>query len=236
VKRGKRYRAFLERFDREKLYTVDDALGLLAVWPVGRFDEAVEGAVRLGVDPRHADQLVRGSVMLPHGTGKAVRVLVFAKGDREAEAQEAGADFVGAEELVARVSEGWTDFDVAIAAPDMMGQVGRLGRLLGPRGLMPNPRSGTVTTDIGRSVREAKGGRVEFRVDRGSSLHVPLGRLSFDVERLRGNFAAFMDNVLRARPPAAKGQYVRTVTLSSTMSPGIPVDRQDAMDCAQLVQ
>jgi large subunit ribosomal protein L1 len=188
-----------------------------------KFDESVEVAVRLGVDPRHADQIVRGTVVLPHGTGKSARVLVLAQGDKVREAEEAGADFVGLE-YVQRIKDGWTDFDVAVATPDVMGQVGQLGRILGPRGLMPSPKAGTVTFDVGKAVREIKAGKIEFRVDRTGNLHAPIGRVSFTVESLAANLDAFMDTVVRAKPSAAKGTYIKTVTVSSTMGPGVRID------------
>jgi large subunit ribosomal protein L1 len=188
-----------------------------------KFDESVEVAVRLGVDPRHADQIVRGTVVLPHGTGKSARVLVLAQGEKVREAEEAGADFVGLE-YVAKIKEGWTDFDVAVATPDVMGQVGQLGRILGPRGLMPSPKAGTVTFDVAKAVREIKAGKIEFRVDRTGNLHAPIGRVSFTPEALAANLEAFMDTVVRAKPSAAKGTYIRTVTVSSTMGPGVRID------------
>ena len=200
-------------------------MGLLKQMPIRKFDASVEIAIRLGVDPRHAEQQVRGSIVLPNGLGKSVRVIVFTKGDQASAAEEAGADFVGADDLVEKVSGGWTDFDVAIATPDMMGQVGRLGRVLGPRGLMPNPKSGTVTPDVVRAVEEAKAGRVEYRVDKTSNVHTPVGRVSFDEQRLVENAQALINAIVRARPAAAKGQYLRSVTLSTTMGPGIRLDR-----------
>jgi large subunit ribosomal protein L1 len=188
-----------------------------------KFDETVEVAVRLGVDPRHADQIVRGTVVLPHGTGKAVRVLVIAQGDKVREAEEAGADFVGIE-FVQKIKDGWTDFDVAVATPDVMGQVGQLGRILGPRGLMPTPKAGTVTFEVAKAVKEIKAGKIEFRVDRTGNVHAPIGRVSFDADRLAENLGAFMDTVVRAKPAAAKGTYIRSVTVTSTMGPGIKID------------
>jgi large subunit ribosomal protein L1 len=188
-----------------------------------KFDETVEVAVRLGVDPKHADQIVRGTVVLPHGTGKSARVLVLAQGDKVKEAEDAGADFVGME-FVQKIKDGWTDFDVAVATPDVMGQVGQLGRVLGPRGLMPSPKAGTVTFDVAKAVREIKAGKIEFRVDRTGNLHVPLGRVSFPVEKLAENLDAFMETVVRAKPAAAKGTYIRSVTVSSTMGPGVRLD------------
>lgn len=212
-------------FDRETQYQLVQAVDILKKTPSRKFDETVELTFRLGVDPRHADQQVRGTVILPHGLGKSLRVIVFAKGEQATAAQDAGADLVGADDLVKKVNDGWTDFDVAIATPDMMGQVGRLGRVLGPRGLMPNPKSGTVTPDVARAVQEAKAGRVEFRVDKTSNIHAPVGKKSFDEKRLVENAQALIDAVVRAKPPAAKGQYLRSVTLSSTMGPGIRLDR-----------
>ena len=188
-----------------------------------KFDESVEIAVRLGVDPRHADQVVRGTVVLPHGTGKTVRVLVLAQGEKVREAEEAGADFVGLE-YVQKIKDGWTDFDVAVATPDVMGQVGQLGRVLGPRGLMPSPKAGTVTFDVAKAVSEIKAGKIEFRVDKTGNLHAPIGRVSFDVDKLTANLDAFMETVVRSKPSAAKGTYIRTVTVSSTMGPGVRID------------
>jgi large subunit ribosomal protein L1 len=222
--RGKKYDDAAKRFDREALHAPLEALDLVKNLASAKFDETIELAVRLGVDPRHADQIVRGSVSLPAGTGKDVRVAVFAAGEAAAEAREAGADIVGAEDLVERVSGGFLDFDAAIATPDMMGQVGRLGRVLGPRGLMPNPRVGTVTTDVGRTVRELKGGRIEYRTDKVGIIHVPIGKASFEQARLVDNFRAVVDELLRAKPAASKGRYVRSVAVSSTMGPGIRID------------
>jgi len=226
VHRGKGYLQVLEKVDRDRLYDPPEALRLIKETSRARFDETVEVAVHLGVDPRHADQMVRGVVVLPHGLGKPIKVLVFAKGEKAKEAEEAGADYVGAEDLLERIQGGWLDFQVAIATPDMMGQVGRLGKILGPRGLMPNPKTGTVTFDVGRAVREAKAGRVEYRTDRGGVVHAPIGKVSFELEKLLENFHAFMESVLRARPEAVKGQYIRSVTVSSTMGPGIRVNPQ----------
>ena len=192
--------------------------------PAAKFDESVDLSFRLGVDPKHADQMVRGAVVLPHGIGKQVRVAVFAKGEKEREAREAGADVVGAEALVERVQGGWMEFDTAIATPDLMGQVGRLGKVLGPRGLMPNPKLGTVTFDVGRAVREAKAGKVEFRVDKAGNIHTPVGKRSFSPEHLRANAMTVIEAIVRAKPAAAKGTYLRSLTLSTTMGPGIPLD------------
>ena len=224
-KQSKRYKRAVELFDRQTHYGLTEAVDILKQMPTRKFDETVELAFRLGVDPRQADQLVRGTVILPHGLGKSVRVAVFAKGEAVADAEAAGADFVGAEDLVEKINGGWTDFDVAIATPDMMGQVGRLGRILGPRGLMPNPKSGTMTPDAARAVREAKAGRVEYRVDRTANVHAPVGKVSFDAQRLRENAQVVIDAIVRARPSATKGQYMRSVTLSTTMGPGIRLDR-----------
>jgi len=223
--RGKRYTDVGRRFDSQRLHTPAEAVDLVKSLATARFDETIELAVRLGVDPRRADQIVRGTVSLPAGTGKAVRVAVFATGDAAAEAREAGADVVGGAELAARVqNEGFLDFDVAIAAPDMMGQVGRLGRILGPRGLMPNPKTGTVTPEVGRAVVEFKGGRVEYRTDKVGNVHVPIGKVSFDRRQLLENMRAVIEELQRAKPAAAKGRYIRSVTLSSTMGPGVRVD------------
>ena len=222
---SKRYKQAAALFDRQTHYDLADAIDILKKMPTRKFDETVEISFRLGVDPRQADQLVRGTVVLPHGLGKSVRVAVFAKGEPATAAEAAGADFVGAEDLVEKINGGWTDFDVAIATPDMMGQVGRLGRILGPRGLMPNPKSGTVTPDAARAVQEAKAGRVEYRVDRTANVHTPVGKASFDAQRLRENAQVLIDAIIRARPAATKGQYMRSVTLSTTMGPGIRLDR-----------
>lgn len=221
AKHGKRYTDALKSVAREPYDNVVDAMTVLKQLASARFDETVEAAVRLGVDPRHADQMVRGAVTLPHGLGKPVRVVVFAKGDKAKEAEAAGADVVGAEELVARIQGGWLDFDVSVATPDMMGAVGRLGRILGPRGLMPNPKAGTVTFEVAQAVREIKAGKVEFRTDRFGIVHVPIGKASFEPAKLAENLAALIEALVRARPAAAKGQYLRSVTVSSTMGPGI---------------
>lgn len=220
-KTGKRYLDARGKVNREAKYSLDEALGLIRETATAKFDETVEVAMRLGVDPKYPDQQVRGSVVLPHGTGKSVRVLVFAKGEKEKEAKEAGADFVGGDELVAKIQGGWLDFDRAVATPDMMGAVGKIGKILGPRGLMPNPKVGTVTFDVAKAVRELKGGKVEFKVDKTGTLHAGIGRVSFGPEKIRENFLAFFDAILKAKPPAAKGTYVRSVALSTTMGPGI---------------
>ncbi|NOZ56427.1 MAG: 50S ribosomal protein L1 [Calditrichaeota bacterium] len=230
MKRSKRYLEVKEKVQRDREYPLEEALRLVKETATAGFDETVEMHVRLGVDPRHADQQVRGTVSLPHGTGKQVRVLVITKNpDKEKEAKEAGADYVGFEDVIKRIQEGWLDFDVVIATPDVMPQVGKLGRILGPRGLMPNPKSGTVTMNVAEAVRDVKAGRIDFRVDRYGILHVPIGKVSFETEKLVENAKAFMEAVLRLRPPAAKGQYVRSVTVSSTMGPGIRVDRNQLL-------
>jgi large subunit ribosomal protein L1 len=213
-------------YDREKEYSVEEALGILKKLPNAKFDESVDMSLRLGVDPKHADQMVRGAIVLPHGIGKAVRVAVFAKGEKEKEARDAGADVVGAEDLVERIQGGWMEFDSTVATPDLMGQVGRLGKVLGPRGLMPNPKLGTVTFDVGRAVREVKAGKVEFRVDKAGNIHVPVGKKSFAEQNLVANTLALLEAIVRAKPSASKGQYLRSVTVSSTMGPGIHVDVQ----------
>jgi len=221
---GKSYRAALAKLDRSQRYLLEDGLSLVKETARAKFNETVEMAVRLGVDPRQADQTVRGTVSLPHGMGKTVRVLAFAKGEKEKEAQEAGADFVGAEDLIKKISDGWFDFDKAVATPDMMAAVGRIGKVLGPRGLMPNPKTGTVTVDIGKAVKEIKAGKLEFRVDKAGIVHVPVGKASFNPEQLIDNARAVLVSILRAKPASAKGNYVRGVTVSTTMGPGIKID------------
>jgi large subunit ribosomal protein L1 len=228
VHKGKKYIAALERFDREELYPPAEAVTLVKDMATANFDETVELAVRLGVDPRKADQIVRGTLSLPAGTGRTARVVVFAAGEGAAEAREAGADEVGADDLVARVEGGFLDFDVAIATPDLMGQVGKLGRVLGPRGLMPNPKTGTVTTDVGKAVTEFKGGRVEYRTDKVGNVHVRVGKISFTPEQLLANLHAVIDELVRAKPAAAKGRYLRSVSVSSTMGPGVHIDPAQA--------
>ncbi len=223
MQRGKKYRDAVATLEAEQAYEPRKALERVKEMASAGFDETVEAALRLGVDPRQADQLVRGTVVLPAGTGKTVRVLAFAQGPKAREAEEAGADYVGPEHIE-KIEGGWLDFDVAIATPDLMKDVAKLGRILGPRGLMPTPKAGTVTQDVGRAVREAKAGKIEFRVDRDGNLHAPIGKASFTVDQLVENFGALMDAVLRQRPSAAKGAYVRSVTVSSTMGPGVPVD------------
>ncbi|MGD8700437.1 MAG: 50S ribosomal protein L1 [Gemmatimonadales bacterium] len=222
-KHGKRYREAAEKLDKARYYDVRDALQLVKDTASAKFDETVDAVVRLNVDPRHADQIVRGTVNLPHGTGKTVRVLAIADGDKAREAEEAGADYVGTE-YVAKIQQGWLEFDAVVATPDTMRDVGKLGRILGPRGLMPTPKAGTVTMDIGRAVKELKAGRIEFRVDRTGNVHAPIGKASFEVQSLVENFEGLMDAILRARPAAAKGGYVRGVTLSSSMGPGVRIE------------
>ncbi len=221
---GKKYSEAEKQLDRAKLYDPAEALELVKKVASAKFDETVELSVRLGVDPRHADQQVRGAVSLPAGTGKVVRVLVFAKGDKAKEAEAAGADFVGAEDIVTKIQEGWLGFDVAVATPDMMGMVGKLGRVLGPRGLMPNPKTGTVTFDLAGAIKEIKAGKVEYRTDKAGIIAAPIGKVSFEVDRLGENFKAVMDALIRAKPAAAKGVYLKSITVSSTMGPGVKVN------------
>ena len=221
---GKNYRQARAKFDRETEYSPVQAIRLLKEFETAKFDETVEVHFRLGLNVRHADEQLRGTLMLPHGTGRESRVAVFAEGDKAREAQEAGADVVGSTDLAKQIEEGFTDFDVAIATPDQMGTVGRLGRSLGPRGLMPNPKTGTVTMDVGKAVREAKAGKLEYRTDRGANVHVAIGKKSFDERQLLENYASLIDEIMRAKPAAAKGRYVRTVTLTTTMGPGIRLD------------
>lgn len=225
---GKKYREARQNIDREEHYAPEEALDLVKKCSRAAFDETVELTVRLGVNPKHADQQVRGTVVLPHGTGKSVRVLVFAKGDKVKEAESAGADIVGGEELAEKIQGGWLDFDVAVATPDMMGTVGKLGKILGPRGLMPNPKSGTVTFDLSRTIEEIKAGKVEFRTEKAGNVHVPIGKVSFAPEQLQQNFYSVIEALLKARPPAAKGQYFRSISVSSTMGPGIKISPQKA--------
>jgi large subunit ribosomal protein L1 len=221
---GKRYRTARERIDRERLYTPVEAVRELKSHPDAKFDETVEVHFRLGLNVRHADEQLRGTLMLPHGTGKDVRVAVFAEGEKAREAEEAGADLVGSADLAQRIEGGFTEFDVAIATPDLMGVVGRLGRVLGPRGLMPNPKTGTVTFEVGKAVSDAKAGKLEYRTDRGANVHVAIGKKSFDERTLVENYAALVDEIVRAKPAAAKGRYIRTITLTTTMGPGLHVD------------
>jgi large subunit ribosomal protein L1 len=229
ARRSKRYRTALGDIDRDKLYSLSEAVELIGKLPGAAFDESVDVAVNLGVDPKHADQMVRGAIVMPHGTGKSVRVLVFAKGEKEHEAREAGADHVGAEELAKKIQdEGWLDFDRVIATPDMMGVVGRLGRVLGPRGLMPNPKLGTVTPDVGRAVREQKSGKVEYRVDKNGIVHCPIGKRTFPAQQLLENASALMDAIVRAKPATSKGTYIKKVSISTTMGPGLRIDPNTA--------
>jgi large subunit ribosomal protein L1 len=223
---GKQYRSARAAFDREHEYSPVEAIRLLKEMQTAKFDETVEVHFRLGLNVRHADEQLRGTLMLPHGTGKEARVAVFAEGEKAKEAQDAGADIVGSADLAKRVEEGFTDFDVAVATPDQMGNVGKLGRILGPRGLMPNPKTGTVTMDVGKAVRDAKAGKLEYRTDRGANVHVAIGKKSFGERQLVENYAALLDEIIRAKPAAAKGRYIRQITLASTMGPGIHVDPQ----------
>jgi large subunit ribosomal protein L1 len=224
MKTGKKRSGALQKADKSRRYALSEAVSLVKEVAFANFDESVDVAVRLGVDPKHADQMVRGAVVLPHGTGKTNRVLVFAKGEKVSEAEQAGADFVGGDEFVAKINEGWLDFDTVIATPDMMGQVGRLGRVLGPRGLMPNPKVGTVTFDLSKAVSEAKAGKVEFRVEKAGIVHAQVGKKSFGETELQGNVKTLVGALVKAKPAAAKGTYLRSITLSSTMGPGIKVD------------
>jgi large subunit ribosomal protein L1 len=224
MKRGKHYVQALDKVDRSKVYTLAEAVEVLKAAAYAKFDESVEFAARLNVDPKKADQQVRGTVVLPNGTGKTVRILVLTRGEKEKEAQEAGADHVGSDEYINKIREGWTGFDVAIATPDIMSEVGKLGKILGPRGLMPNPKSGTVTFDVAKAVKDAKAGKVEFRVDKAGNVHVAVGKVSFPPEQLIENTKVLIAELLRAKPAASKGQYIKSMTLSSTMGPGIMVD------------
>jgi len=232
VNRGKRYRQAAELVDRDQQYAPAEAMRLLKQFPAAKFDETVELALRLGVDPRKAEQMIRGTVTLPHGTGRSVRVAALATGDKAREAQEAGADIVGGEVLVNEIQKGNIDFDAAVATPDMMPVVGKAGRILGPRGLMPNPKAGTVTADIGKAVRDIKGGKVEYRVDRQGNLHLVIGKRSFEEQRLLENYLTVVDEIIRAKPSTAKGKYLKSVTLSSTMGPGIHIDTNRVRDIA----
>lgn len=234
ARRGKRFREALAKVDRTKKYTFEEAVKLALETATAKFDETVEVAVNLGVDPRHADQMVRGSVVLPHGTGKPVKVLVFAKGEKAKEALEAGADYVGDEDLIKKIQEeGWLEFDKVIATPDIMPQVSKLGKILGPRGLMPSAKTGTVTFDVAKAVRDTKAGKIDFKVDRGGVVHAPVGKVSFGEKRLLENLAAFMDALIKAKPSGAKGQYIKGITISTTMGPGIKVDVNDVRNLLQ---
>ena len=222
---GKKYEAVVALVDRTKLYGVEEAIGLAKKTARTKFDETVDLAVKLGVDPKQADQMVRGTVVLPHGTGKKVKILVFAKGEKEKEARDAGADYAGAEDLADRIQkEGWTDFDVVVATPDIMGLVGKLGKVLGPRGLMPNPKTGTVTFDIAKAIKDIRAGKVEYRVEKAGIVHVPVGKASFDENKLADNAKAVLESILKAKPSSSKGKYLRSVTVSTTMGPGIKMD------------
>ncbi len=229
---GKQYVEAAKKVDRDKFYTPEEAIKLLREVSFTKFDPTVEVHVRTGVDPRHADQMVRGLAVLPAGTGKVVRVLAFAQGEKAREAEENGAEFVGGQDLVTKIEGGWVEFDVAVATPDMMGMVGRLGKILGRRGLMPNPKAGTISFDIGKVIKEVKAGRVEFRVDKTAVIHVPIGKLSFSDEQLATNLAALLDAIVRAKPSGAKGQYIRSISMSSSMSPGVALDLQTALSTA----
>jgi large subunit ribosomal protein L1 len=227
---GKRYASARAQFDREQAYAPAEAVRLLKGFQSAKFDETVEAHFRLGLNVRHADQQLRGTIMLPHGIGKSVRVAVFAEGEKAREAEQAGADVVGAADLASRVEEGFLDFDVAIATPDMMGNVGKLGRVLGPRGLMPNPKTGTVTFDVGKAVTDAKAGKLEYRTDRGGNVHLPIGKKSFDERALVENYATLLEEIIRAKPSAAKGRYIKQITLTTTMGPGVHVDPSRTRD------
>lgn len=220
---GKKYEGAVAKVE-ERAYKLDEAFELVKQVHFAKFDESVDMAVRLGVDPKHSDQMVRGSVVLPHGTGKKVRILVFAKGEKEKEATQAGADYVGLEDLIEKINQGWLDFDTVVATPDLMGVVGRLGKVLGPRGLMPNPKTGTVTFDVARAIREIRQGKVEYRVEKAAIIHVTIGRVSFAAQQLAENAGVIIDSIIKAKPASAKGKYVKGITVSSTMGPGIPID------------
>lgn len=224
MNRGKKYRASSEKVDPQKTYTLEEAMGLVKNTAYAKFNETVDLAVRLGVDPRHSDQMVRGAVVLPHGSGKTFKILAFAKGEKEKEAREAGADYVGAEDLMEKITKGWLDFDRVVATPDMMGMVGKLGKILGPRGLMPNPKVGTVTFDIGRAIKEIKFGKVEYKVEKAGIVHVPIGKASFEVRQLLENANTVLESIIKAKPPSSKGKYLKKIVVSSTMGPGIKVD------------
>ncbi|MEE4312839.1 MAG: 50S ribosomal protein L1 [candidate division KSB1 bacterium] len=230
MKHSKRYNKSQDKLENGKEYTLDEGVALLKSFEAAKFDETVDVALRLGIDPRHADQMVRGAVSLPHGIGKTVRVLVLTKGAKEAEAKEAGADYVGLDDYLEKIQQGWFEFDVIIATPDVMSSLGKFGKILGPKGLMPNPKSGTVTFDVGKAVQEVKAGKIEFRAERNGIVHVGVGKLSFDGDKIRENIVAFMETIVRMKPASIKGQYLRSVTISSTMGPGIRLDRSALMD------
>ena len=221
---GKKYMAAKEKIEAGRSYQMGEAVKILSELKTAKFDETVDLAVRLGVDPKHPEQMVRGTVILPNGTGKSVRVLVFAKGEKEKEAKDAGADYVGSEDLIEKISKGWLDFDSAVATPDMMGAVGKIGKVLGPRGLMPNPKTGTVTFDVAKAVREVKAGKVEFRVDKAGNMHVPFGKVSFGADKLRENITILLDTIIKSKPSSSKGTYLKSITVSTTMGPGIKID------------
>jgi len=229
MKKGKKYTVAAEKLEKGKFYMLEEAITVLKEVGVAKFDETVELSANLGVDPRHADQQVRGTVILPHGTGRKVRVLVLARGEKEKEAEEAGADYVGADEYIPKLREGWVDVDVIIATPDLMSEVGKLGRILGPKGLMPNPKSGTVTFDVAKAVKEVKAGKIEYRVDKGANLHVPVGKISFDYEKLLENTKVLILEILRAKPSASKGRYINSISLSPTMGPSVKLDSQQVI-------
>jgi large subunit ribosomal protein L1 len=230
MNKGKKYEAAVKKYDKGERYELGEALKMVKDFSFANFDETVEIAMKLGVDPRHADQMVRGTVVLPHGIGKKITVLVFAEGEKAEEAKDAGADYVGSDDLIEKVKDGWMEFDTAITIPSMMSKIKALGRFLGPRGLMPNPKAGTLTTEIGKAVKEAKAGKVEFRVDKTSNLHVPIGKVSFPLDKLEENASTFILAVFRARPAAAKGQYFRSMTVCSTMGPGVKLDIQNVIN------
>jgi large subunit ribosomal protein L1 len=225
MKPGKRFRESAAKTDSAREYPIEEAVEVLKSFPPSKFDETIEFSARLGVDPKHADQQVRGTVLLPHGTGKTIRVLVLTRGEKEQEAKTAGADNVGSVELIEKIKEGWFEFDIAIATPDMMGEVGKLGKLLGPRGLMPNPKSGTVTFDVAKAVREAKAGKIEYRVDKGANIHVPVGKMSFEKQKLVDNIKTLAQELVRAKPASAKGKYIKSMYISSTMGPSLAIDQ-----------
>ena len=229
MKRGKKYKAAAEKIDRTKRYSLREAVPILKNLGTAKFDETIEVSANLGVDPRHADQQVRGTVVLPHGTGKPVKVLVLARGEKEKEGADAGADYVGADEYIPKIREGWLEVDVVIATPDLMGEVGKLGKILGPKGLMPNPKSGTVTFDVAKAVKEVKAGKIEYRVDKGSNIHVPVGKMSFDEKQLMENITVLLSELMRAKPSAAKGKYIKSLSVSPTMGPSIPLDAAEVM-------
>jgi large subunit ribosomal protein L1 len=233
MKRGKKYKASAEKVETTKLYSLEEAVPVLKEMEKAKFDETVLLSANLGVDPRHADQQVRGTVVLPHGTGKKVKVLVIARGDKEKDAADAGADFVGADEFLPKLREGWADVDVIISTPDLMGEVGKLGKVLGPKGLMPNPKSGTVTFDVAKAVREVKAGKIEYRVDKGSNIHVPVGKMSFDADKLLENIKVLVTELLRVKPSSAKGKYLKSLSLSRTMGPSIKLDTQQVINAVK---